>query len=72
MWVTTPQEALEHILLAYRIAEDKRVRMPCAVAMDGAFLTHSQHMVQIPSKSAVKQFLPSYDLAERRMHPASP
>ncbi len=72
VWVTTPQEALEHILLAYRIAEDKRVRMPCAVAMDGAFLTHSQHMVKIPSKSAVKQFLPPYDLAERRMHPDNP
>src|SRR5947207_11519330 len=62
VWVMTPQEALEHILFVYRIAEDKRVRMLCAVAMDGAFLTHSQHMVKIPSKSAVKQFLPPYDL----------
>src|SRR5436189_254516 len=35
-WVTTPQEALEHVLLGYRIAEDKRVRMPMALAMDGA------------------------------------
>jgi pyruvate ferredoxin oxidoreductase alpha subunit len=71
-WVTTPQEALEHVLLGYRIAEDKRVRMPMAIAMDGAFLTHSQHMVKIPSVEAVKKFLPLYDLAERRLHPDNP
>ena len=71
-WVTTPQEALEHVLIGYRIAEDKRVRMPMAVAMDGAFLTHSQHMVKIPSAEAVRQFLPPYDLGEGRLHPDNP
>ncbi|HXG51751.1 MAG TPA: pyruvate ferredoxin oxidoreductase [candidate division Zixibacteria bacterium] len=71
-WVTSPQEALEHVLLGYRIAEDKRVRMPMALAMDGAFLTHSQHMVKIPSPEAAKRFLPPYDLAERRLHPDNP
>ncbi|MBI3914526.1 MAG: pyruvate ferredoxin oxidoreductase [Chloroflexi bacterium] len=72
LWVTTPQEALEHILLAYRIAEDKRVRMPLALAMDGAFLTHSQHIVKIPAKEAVKKFLPPYDLGAGRLHPDNP
>lgn len=71
-WVTSPQEALEHVLIGYRIAEDKQVRMPMALAMDGAFLTHSQHMVKIPSVAAAKQFLPAYDLAERRLHPDNP
>jgi pyruvate ferredoxin oxidoreductase alpha subunit len=71
-WVTTPQEALEHVLLGYRIAEDKRVRMPMALAMDGAFLTHSQHMVKIPTSEAVKKFLPTYDLGEGRLHPDNP
>ena len=71
-WVTSPQEALEHVLIGYRIAEDKKVRMPMALAMDGAFLTHSQHMVKIPSVEAAKRFLPQYDLAERRLHPDNP
>jgi len=71
-WVTTPQEALEHVLIGYRIAEDKRVRMPMALAMDGAFLTHSQHMVKIPTAEAVRQFLPRYDLGEGRLHPDNP
>lgn len=71
-WVTTPQEALEHVLLGYRIAEDPKVRMPMALAMDGAFLTHSQHMVKVPTPQAVKRFLPDYDLGDRRLHPDNP
>jgi pyruvate ferredoxin oxidoreductase alpha subunit len=71
-WASTAQEALEHVLLGYRIAEDARVRMPMALAMDGGFLTHSQHMVKIPSSEAVKAFLPAYDLGDRRMHPDNP
>ncbi|HYR44507.1 MAG TPA: pyruvate ferredoxin oxidoreductase [Terriglobia bacterium] len=71
-WVTTPQEALEHVLIGYRIAEDKRVRMPMALAMDGAFLTHSQHMVKIPTAEAVRQFLPPFDLGDGRLHPDNP
>ena len=71
-WVTTPQEALEHVLIGYRVAEDKRVRMPMALAMDGAFLTHSQHMVKIPTREAVRQFLPAYDLGDGRLHPDNP
>ena len=58
-WVTTPQEALEHVLIGYRIAEDKKVRMPMGLAMDGAFLTHSQHMVKIPSRGGGEEIPPA-------------
>jgi pyruvate ferredoxin oxidoreductase alpha subunit len=71
-WASTAQEALEHVLIGYRIAEDNRVRMPMALAMDGAFLTHSQHMVKLPTQEAVERFLPPYDLGNRRMHPDNP
>jgi pyruvate ferredoxin oxidoreductase alpha subunit len=71
-WVMTAQEALEHVIIGYRIAEDRRVMMPMALAMDGAFLTHSQHIVRVPSKEAVRRFLPPYDLGERRLHPNNP
>jgi pyruvate ferredoxin oxidoreductase alpha subunit len=70
-WVSTAQEALEHVLLGYRVAEDKRVLMPMALAMDGAFLTHSQHMLEIPSKQAVDRFLPRFNL-HKRLHPDHP
>jgi pyruvate ferredoxin oxidoreductase alpha subunit len=71
-WSHTAQEALEHVLIGYRVAEDARIRMPMALAMDGGFLTHSQHIVRIPSKQAVARFLPPYDLGNRRMHPDNP
>jgi pyruvate ferredoxin oxidoreductase alpha subunit len=71
-WASTAQEALEHVLIGYRIAEDNRVRMPMALAMDGAFLTHSQHMVKLPTQEAVRRFLPPYDLGNRRLHPDNP
>jgi pyruvate ferredoxin oxidoreductase alpha subunit len=71
-WASTAQEALEHVLIGYRIAEDNRVRMPMALAMDGAFLTHSQHMVKLPTPEAVRRFLPQYDLGDRRLHPDNP
>jgi pyruvate ferredoxin oxidoreductase alpha subunit len=71
-WVATAQEALEHVLIGYRVAEDKRVLMPMALAMDGAFLTHSQHMVKVPTAEAVRRFLPPFDLGKRRLHPDNP
>jgi pyruvate ferredoxin oxidoreductase alpha subunit len=71
-WVETAQEALDMTLMAYRIGEDKRVMLPCALSMDGAFLTHSQHIVRLPDAEAVRQFVPPYDLGDRRFHPDNP
>jgi pyruvate ferredoxin oxidoreductase alpha subunit len=71
-WASSAQEALEHVLIGYRIAEDQRVRMPMALALDGAFLTHSEHMVKIPTKEAVEKFLPLYDPGTHRLHPDNP
>ena len=42
IWVDTAQEALDTTLIAYRVAEDRRVFLPIAISADGAFLTHSQ------------------------------
>lgn len=71
-WVETAQEALDMALMAYRIAEDSRVMLPCALSMDGAFLTHSQHMVKVPSQEMVDAFLPPYILGDRQFHPDNP
>ena len=71
-WAATAQEALDSTLISYRVAEDPEVRMPCAIAMDGGFLTHSQHLVRVPTRDAVKKFLPPYDLGNRVLHPDNP
>jgi pyruvate ferredoxin oxidoreductase alpha subunit len=71
-WVESAQEALDTTLLAYRVAEDKRVMLPCALSMDGAFLTHSQHIVRVPDPGPVGRYVPAYDLGDRQFHPDNP
>jgi pyruvate ferredoxin oxidoreductase alpha subunit len=71
-WVDTAQEALDRTLMAYKVAENMSVSLPCALGVDGAFLTHSQHLVKVPPKDAVKRFLPDYDLGDRLLHPDNP
>ncbi len=72
VWVDTAQEALDHALLAWRIAEDRRILLPCAIGCDGAFLTHSQSMVKVPAQEKVTEFLPRYDRGDLRLHPDNP
>jgi pyruvate ferredoxin oxidoreductase alpha subunit len=72
IWVDTAQEMLDTTLLAYRIAEDRRVFLPCAISADGAFLTHSQSICQVPSRNLVDKFLPRYDRGDLQLHPDNP
>jgi len=68
-WVDNGQEALDTALIAYRVAEDRRILVPIAISCDGAFLTHSQALVKIPTQEQVKKFLPHYDRGDLLLHP---
>lgn len=59
-WAKDPQEALDMILVAYRVSEDNRVLLPSFVAVDGAAITHISAPVEPPSKDGVAKFLPPY------------
>jgi pyruvate ferredoxin oxidoreductase alpha subunit len=72
VWVDNAQEALDTALIAYRVAEDRRIFLPCALSCDGAFLTHSQSLVKVPSQEKVNEFLPRYDRADLLLHPDNP
>ena len=72
VWVDNAQEALDTALIAYRVAEDRRIFLPCALSCDGAFLTHSQALVKIPSQEKVDEFLPRYNRADLLLHPDNP
>ena len=72
VWVDSAQEALDTALIAYKVAEDRRVFLPCAISCDGAFLTHSQGIVKIPSQAQVDSFLPRYDRGDLLLHPDNP
>jgi pyruvate ferredoxin oxidoreductase alpha subunit len=72
VWVDSAQYALDTALIAYRVAEDRRIFLPCAISCDGAFLTHSQGLVKIPSQEKVNEFLPRYDRGDLLLHPDNP
>jgi len=59
-WAKDPQEALDMILVAYRVSEDRRVLLPSFVAVDGAAITHISTPVEPPSREGVAKFLPPY------------
>lgn len=57
----TCQEVLDSVLLAYRLAEDPRVRLPVIVNLDGFYLSFTREPVTIPSADAVDGFLGPFD-----------
>lgn len=71
-WVENAQECFDATLMAYRVAEDSRVSLPMGLGVDGAFITHSQTLIQLPDQESVNEFLPPYDLGERLLHPDNP
>jgi len=58
------QEVVDLGLLAYRIAEDRRVRLPAIVNLDGFFLSFTREKVDIPEQAKVDEFLPEYKVAD--------
>jgi pyruvate ferredoxin oxidoreductase alpha subunit len=60
IYAENAQEALDAVLIAYRVAEDRDVLLPCMVCIDGYFLTHTVEPLDVPSQEEVDQFLPPY------------
>ncbi len=57
----TCQEVADLVLLAYRVAEDKRVMLPAIVNLDGFYLSFTREPVVLPEQKAVDLFLPPYE-----------
>ncbi|MEM0169263.1 MAG: transketolase C-terminal domain-containing protein [Metallosphaera sp.] len=57
-FASSPQEALDLTLQAFRISEDPRVFVPMMVGMDGFILSHTKTNVYVPSQEDVDQFIP--------------
>ena len=63
------QEVIDSLIQAYRIAEE--VNLPCLVALDGFYLTHTSEIVDIPDQERVDEFLPPFE-PELRLDPDNP
>ncbi len=59
------QEALDTILMGYRIAEDRNVMLPLMTMEDAFVLSHTSEPVNVPEQKAVDEFLPELDLSYR-------
>ncbi len=71
VYVEDNQEALDMVIQAYRIAEDKRVLLPVMPCLDGFVLTHTVEPVDIPEQEDVDSFLPPYE-PDVMLDPARP
>ncbi len=55
------QEVLDGVLIAYRLAEDQRVRLPAIVNLDGFYLSFTREPVLVPAPADVQDYLGPYD-----------
>lgn len=72
IYAESGQEALDSILLGYRVSEDNEVLLPTMVCIDGFILTHTVEPVDIPSAEDVERFLPSYQPEHAFLDPKQP
>ena len=59
------QEVLDTTLLAFRLAEDRRILMPVLVCMDAFIISHTQTETTLPEQAEVDRYLPDLDLPHR-------
>ncbi|MFB0543661.1 MAG: transketolase C-terminal domain-containing protein [Candidatus Bathyarchaeia archaeon] len=54
------QEILDTCIMAYKVAEDRRVLMPILFGYDGYILSYTAEPVEVPDQEDVDDFLPPY------------
>jgi pyruvate ferredoxin oxidoreductase alpha subunit len=68
----TCQEVVDAILLAYRLGEDPRIRLPVLVNLDGFYLSFTREPVDLPSIETARRFLPPVDPDSVRFTASNP
>ncbi len=66
------QDALDLVIQAYKIAENKEVLLPAMVTIDAYSLTHTYEIVDVPSQEEVDAFLPGYKPLHACLDPENP
>ena len=61
IFVENGQEAIDNVICAFRMGEDRRALLPVMVHIDGFHLSHMVEPVVFPSQAEVREFLPPYD-----------
>ncbi len=66
------QEIFDLMLIAFRVAEDKRVLLPAMACIDAFVCTHTFEPVDVPSQEEVDDFLPPYKPEHVKLDPEDP
>ena len=61
IFVENGQEAIDNVICAFRIGEDRRVLLPVMVHLDGFHLSHMIEPLLLPEQGKVDKFLPKND-----------
>jgi pyruvate/2-oxoacid:ferredoxin oxidoreductase alpha subunit len=69
LYCESAQEALDSVLMAYRVAE--ATLLPAMVVFEAMYVSHTLEPVEVPSADVVARFLPEYAPA-LRLDPAAP
>lgn len=65
------QECVDTTIMAFKIAEDRKVLLPVMVNLDGFSLSHVIEPIDLPTQEAVDEFLPPYSPLYT-LHPDKP
>jgi pyruvate ferredoxin oxidoreductase alpha subunit len=72
LYCATGQEVLDAVLLAYRLAEHPRVRLPALVNLDGFTLSFTREPVEIPDADAASRFVGPFEPGSIRFRASRP
>ncbi|MGR8935223.1 MAG: pyruvate synthase [Gammaproteobacteria bacterium] len=68
----TCQEVVDAVLLAYRLGEQRQIRLPAIVNLDGFYLSFTREPVQLPDAAAAKEFVGAFDSADLQFRASMP
>ena len=71
IFVESGQEAFDHSVMAFKIAENSEVLMPTIINMDGFILTHVVEAMNFVDQELVDKFLPDY-VPRHQLDPNNP
>jgi|UniRef100_A0A7V6DQW7 pyruvate ferredoxin oxidoreductase alpha subunit len=71
VFVENGQEAFDHTIMAFKIAENPKVLLPTIVNMDGFILSHVVEALEMVDQETVDNFLPPYS-PRHRLDPKNP
>ena len=69
---STCQEVLDSTLIAYRLAEDARVRLPVIVNLDGFYLSFTREPVELPEAKTAAEYVGRFDPENIRFRASTP